>query len=131
MDMGPDVPAEENKARVLVEKKTVLNLVDAFAVAVKHYLRGESGMMCTQRIFTGFNFTSSQTSITRICITRLNISHHTHCPRVFRPLATLQVICLLRSPSRSNRISSRLSNATLSVTVARDPSLLAAIRVKS
>jgi ion channel-forming bestrophin family protein len=45
MDMGHDVPAEENKARVLVEKKTILNLIDAFCVAVKHYLRGEEGML--------------------------------------------------------------------------------------
>jgi ion channel-forming bestrophin family protein len=45
MDMGNDVPEEERRARVLVEKKTVLNLVDAFCVAVNHYLRGESGMM--------------------------------------------------------------------------------------
>ena len=43
MDMGADVPANERKARVLVEKKTVLNLIDAFGVAVKHYLRGEDG----------------------------------------------------------------------------------------
>jgi len=42
MDMGPDVPEEEKQVRVLIEKKTVLNLVDAFSVAVKHYLRGES-----------------------------------------------------------------------------------------
>jgi len=42
MDMGPDVTGEEIKARVLVEKKTVLNLIDAFCVAVKHYLRGEA-----------------------------------------------------------------------------------------
>jgi len=41
MDMGPSVPQEERKARVLIEKKTVLNLIDAFCVAVKHYLRGE------------------------------------------------------------------------------------------
>lgn len=32
---------EERRARVLVEKKTALNLVEAFSVAVKHYLRGE------------------------------------------------------------------------------------------
>ncbi|KAH8109472.1 UPF0187-domain-containing protein [Phellopilus nigrolimitatus] len=35
---------EERKARNLVEKKTVINLVEAFAVAVKHYLRGEEGI---------------------------------------------------------------------------------------
>ena len=46
MDLGADVPEHERKARVLVEKKTVLNLVDAFSVAVKHYLRGEEGMTC-------------------------------------------------------------------------------------
>jgi putative membrane protein len=46
MDMGADVPEKERRARVLVEKKTVLNLIDAFCVAVKHYLRGEDGMTC-------------------------------------------------------------------------------------
>ncbi|KZP32154.1 UPF0187-domain-containing protein [Athelia psychrophila] len=35
---------EENKARVLIEKKTAINLLEAFAVAVKHYLRGEDGI---------------------------------------------------------------------------------------
>ena len=48
MDLGSDVIEKEIKIRVLVEKKTVLNLIDAFCVAVKHYLRGEAGMMCTQ-----------------------------------------------------------------------------------
>ena len=43
MEMGPEMPENEKKARVLVEKKTVLNLIDAFGVAVKHYLRGEEG----------------------------------------------------------------------------------------
>ncbi len=51
MDMGPDVLEEEKRIRVLVEKKTVLNLVDAFCVAVKHYLRGESGMMYPMDIY--------------------------------------------------------------------------------
>jgi len=41
MNLGSDIPAEEIQARVLIEKKTVLNLIDAFGVAVKHYLRGE------------------------------------------------------------------------------------------
>lgn len=45
----PDVPGEaeseeERKARVLVEKKTVINLIEAFSVSVKHYLRGEEGV---------------------------------------------------------------------------------------
>lgn len=35
---------DEKRARTLVEKKTVLNLTEAFAVAVKHYLRGEEGI---------------------------------------------------------------------------------------
>lgn len=34
---------EEIQARMLVEKKTVINLLGAYAVAVKHYLRGEVG----------------------------------------------------------------------------------------
>ncbi|KZV75513.1 UPF0187-domain-containing protein [Peniophora sp. CONT] len=36
--------SEEISARVLLEKKTVINLTEAFAVAVKHYLRGEEGI---------------------------------------------------------------------------------------
>ncbi|KAH9829833.1 UPF0187-domain-containing protein [Rhodofomes roseus] len=35
---------EQRKERVLIEKKTAINLVEAFAVAVKHYLRGEEGV---------------------------------------------------------------------------------------
>ena len=47
--MIPEVPEntsnyEEQKARNLIEKKTVINLVEAFGVAVKHYLRGEDGI---------------------------------------------------------------------------------------
>lgn len=45
MAIGPDsMPADEKKARVIIEKKTVLNLVEAFSVAVKHYLRGEESI---------------------------------------------------------------------------------------
>ena len=93
MDMGPGVLEEEEKRiRVLVEKKTVLNLVDAFCVAVKHYLRGESGMICTVRIFTTFNDMESQTSITRTCITRPNIFQHTRYPQVYHPRTILRAI---------------------------------------
>lgn len=35
---------DENRARVIVEKKTVINLLEAFSVAVKHYLRGEDSI---------------------------------------------------------------------------------------
>ncbi|KAI0031895.1 Bestrophin, RFP-TM, chloride channel-domain-containing protein, partial [Vararia minispora EC-137] len=38
------ISEEEKAARILVEKKTVINLLEAFAVAVKHYLRGEEGI---------------------------------------------------------------------------------------
>ena len=48
MEMGSDMPEDEVKARVLIEKKTVLNLVDAFCVSIKHYLRGEEGMLSTR-----------------------------------------------------------------------------------
>ncbi|KAF7303652.1 hypothetical protein MIND_00594600 [Mycena indigotica] len=46
----PDQPVksgfttEDMTARGMVEKKTVINLIEAFAVAVKHYLRGEDGI---------------------------------------------------------------------------------------
>ncbi|KAJ7080604.1 Bestrophin, RFP-TM, chloride channel-domain-containing protein [Mycena belliarum] len=46
----PDLPAtdkaseETMKARSMVEKKTVVNLLEAYGVAVKHYLRGEDGI---------------------------------------------------------------------------------------
>lgn len=46
LDSVGETPAEteELKARAMVEKKTAINLVEAFAVAVKHYLRGEEGI---------------------------------------------------------------------------------------
>jgi len=59
MDMGLDVSPEELKARVLVEKKTVLNLIDAYCVAVKHYLRGEEGIVYFRMISKAFDSTSS------------------------------------------------------------------------
>ena len=40
----PGVKPDDAEARVLIEKKTVINLTEAFAVAVKHYLRGEEGI---------------------------------------------------------------------------------------
>ncbi|KAI0049357.1 UPF0187-domain-containing protein [Auriscalpium vulgare] len=45
MDLGqPNMSIDERRARVMIEKKTVINLIEAFAVAVKHYLRGEEGI---------------------------------------------------------------------------------------
>jgi putative membrane protein len=49
MDLGSDVSADEVNIRVLIEKKTVLNLIDAFCVSIKHYLRGEDGMLSIYR----------------------------------------------------------------------------------
>ncbi|KIY45708.1 hypothetical protein FISHEDRAFT_48789, partial [Fistulina hepatica ATCC 64428] len=45
-DTMPDsnMSPEEAKARSTVEKKTALNLIEAFAIATKHYLRGEDGI---------------------------------------------------------------------------------------
>ncbi|KAJ6629360.1 Bestrophin, RFP-TM, chloride channel-domain-containing protein [Mycena sp. CBHHK59/15] len=46
----PDLPPtakwdeEMMKSRSMVERKTVINLLEAFSVAVKHYLRGEDGI---------------------------------------------------------------------------------------
>ncbi|KAH7100014.1 UPF0187-domain-containing protein [Auriculariales sp. MPI-PUGE-AT-0066] len=37
-------PESETRARLLIEKKTVINLLQAFAVSIKHYLRGEDGI---------------------------------------------------------------------------------------
>ncbi|EJD41899.1 UPF0187-domain-containing protein [Auricularia subglabra TFB-10046 SS5] len=39
-----DKAEAETRSRVLIEKKTVINLLQAFSVAVKHYLRGEDGI---------------------------------------------------------------------------------------
>ncbi|KAF8965387.1 Bestrophin, RFP-TM, chloride channel-domain-containing protein [Flammula alnicola] len=39
--------ADEAKARALIEKKSAINLLEAFAVAIKHYLRGEDGIYYT------------------------------------------------------------------------------------
>ncbi|KZS91456.1 UPF0187-domain-containing protein [Sistotremastrum niveocremeum HHB9708] len=49
-DVLPATPEDEGrtpdeiKARILIEKKAAINLIEAFAVAVKHYLRNEEGI---------------------------------------------------------------------------------------
>lgn len=35
---------DDSNSRSVIEKKTVINLVEAFSVAIKHYLRGEDGI---------------------------------------------------------------------------------------
>lgn len=35
---------DEAKARSLIEKKSAINLIEAFSVSIKHYLRGEDGI---------------------------------------------------------------------------------------
>ncbi|KAF7368787.1 hypothetical protein MVEN_00203800 [Mycena venus] len=39
-----DIDEETYKSRGMVEKKTIINLLEGFSVAVKHYLRGEDGI---------------------------------------------------------------------------------------
>lgn len=45
------LPESDQKARVIIEKKTVINLLEAFAVSVKHYLRGEDGIYYTDLFY--------------------------------------------------------------------------------
>ncbi|KAH8917547.1 UPF0187-domain-containing protein [Atractiella rhizophila] len=43
----PEDPAnipEEEKVKATLEKKTMINIIEAFAISVKHYLRGEDGV---------------------------------------------------------------------------------------
>ncbi|KAH9822563.1 Bestrophin, RFP-TM, chloride channel-domain-containing protein [Melampsora americana] len=37
-------PTEEERLRSIIEKKTMINLIEGFAVSLKHYLRGEHGI---------------------------------------------------------------------------------------
>lgn len=99
MEMGSDMSEDEVRARVLIEKKTVLNLVDAFCVSIKHYLRGEEGML-SMRTSTTLILRSSQASAMWICITRPDISRHTLFPRVCPPTLSSQVVWVLRRPPR-------------------------------
>ena len=41
---GEGQSEDEAKARSLIEKKSAINLLEAFAVSIKHYLRGEDGI---------------------------------------------------------------------------------------
>jgi putative membrane protein len=43
MDDLSEEQKREVQAKMLVEKKTIINLLGAYAVSVKHYLRGEVG----------------------------------------------------------------------------------------
>ncbi|CCA70555.1 hypothetical protein PIIN_04492 [Serendipita indica DSM 11827] len=56
MQMGPAKDVSEYKARTLVEKKTVLNLLEAFAVALKHYLRGETSNVYYEDLYPLIKF---------------------------------------------------------------------------
>jgi hypothetical protein len=47
LPQGEGMSEEEQKARAMMEKKTVINLVEAFSVSIKHYLRGEDGIYYT------------------------------------------------------------------------------------
>lgn len=47
---------DETKARTLIEKKTAINLLEAFSVAVKHYLRGEDGIYYQSVFFFWLRF---------------------------------------------------------------------------
>jgi len=39
-----NMSADEIKSRMIIEKKTAINLLEAYAVSIKHYLRGEDGI---------------------------------------------------------------------------------------
>lgn len=47
--LDPEPPGESNveakkiKVKALLEKKTIINMLEAYAIAVKHHLRGEDG----------------------------------------------------------------------------------------
>ncbi|EGG00843.1 uncharacterized protein MELLADRAFT_79151 [Melampsora larici-populina 98AG31] len=38
------LPTEEERLRSIIEKKTIINLIEGFAVSLKHHLRGEYGI---------------------------------------------------------------------------------------
>lgn len=38
------ITAEEQASHCMIEKKSAINLLEAFAVSIKHYLRGEDGI---------------------------------------------------------------------------------------
>ncbi|KAF9531349.1 Bestrophin, RFP-TM, chloride channel-domain-containing protein [Crepidotus variabilis] len=41
---APSETLDQAKSRTLIEKKSAINLLEAFAVSIKHYLRGEDGI---------------------------------------------------------------------------------------
>lgn len=53
---GEKEASDKVKAERLIEKKTVINLLGAFAVSVKHYLRGEGDCICYQDLYHSVKF---------------------------------------------------------------------------
>ncbi|KAJ1300572.1 hypothetical protein OPQ81_002226 [Rhizoctonia solani] len=43
-DEASQLDSKVARARTLIEKRTTINLIEAFSIAVKHYLRGEDGI---------------------------------------------------------------------------------------
>ncbi|KAJ3568237.1 hypothetical protein NP233_g5846 [Leucocoprinus birnbaumii] len=67
-DQKPGEPpaSDEIKAKSLVEKKTIINLLGAFAVATKHYLRGEDDCICYEDMYYHVRFLPTYADIAEI-----------------------------------------------------------------
>lgn len=92
--LGPsaseNLTAEEMKLRSMIEKKTVINLLEAYAVAVKHYLRGEDGIyyQCVHITFLAVQEFGDNLGIPEISITLSSFCLHMPFQLGFRPKRT-------------------------------------------
>lgn len=82
---------DEAKCRILVEKKSVINLIEAFSVAIKHYLRGEDGI-----------YYRYSTEYLPFLYTLLTCCHYQ------RPLPPRKILACIQFPSQKNLISQLL-----------------------
>jgi len=75
---------DQAKARSLIEKKTAINLLEAFAVAIKHYLRGEDGIYY-KCVYLRHSPCTSSDLATETCIISSNSFLRMHFLPVYLP----------------------------------------------
>ena len=106
---------EKHEAMTLIEKKTVVNLLEAYAVAVKHYLRGEDGIDYEDlyplapflySCYYPFPAIIAAADLRNRKLPQGNTYPHHPCNEIASPQSTL------RSPVSPTRTKSSLANRT-------------------
>jgi len=102
---------QEYEARTLVEKTTAINLILAYAVAIKHYLRGEDGI-CYEDLYPLVSYLPLQEHRFPAIIPLADLDHYKlkyikEHPQDSSPSAPPSLCSRLRRSTKSKEVASR------------------------